>query len=465
MIVIPSLINRGTGEPTFAINDVDLIPMTSDAVLNHQTVIVRGSKITAIGPNDQIQVPKNAVVINGEGHYLLPGLADMHMHTREDWEDEGLWPVHPLNLFLANGVTTIRDFAPTGTSLTYALDWDKEIMAGFRDGPRIFTSGKLLNASPLEDPEGIVQMNAELGFDFVKFYSYLSEDDFVRGVEQAKVLGIYTAGHIPFAVGLDGVLESGMDELAHVEELIFEFFDFDRQQILSPDEWWIEVRAGAARSIDVEDADFQVHFFQANEPMLENISSTLLSSDIPVDTTMIVDRVVVQKNFQREIFLAKPENRYFKKGYLDDFLAGDEKHLNQCRGVEVFCAAKAEIDSWIFQGLKEAGVLLVLGTDAGTGGMGIVPGYSVHEELALLVENGMTPYQALKCATVNAGIVAERMVGEGDFGTVEIGNMADLILVEGNPMKDLSVLRNPIGVMAAGRWYSSETLREMLEIE
>jgi len=465
MIVVPFIPFKGADELSYAFINVHLVPMSSEVVLDRQTVMIMGSEITTIGPSDQIRIPKNTTIINGEGYYLIPGLADMHMHTREDWEEADIWPVHPLNLYLANGVTTIRDFAPTGSTLTYALDWEKEIEAGLRDGPRIFTSGKLLYASPLEDPAGIVRMNADLGFDFIKFYSYLSEDDFLQGIQEARILGIYTAGHIPFAVGLEGVLESGMDEIAHVEELIFEFFDFNRQQVLTPDEWWDVVKAGAVKSIEIEKEDYLDRFFRANASGLESISSKLLAADIPVDSTMIVDRVVVQKNFQRESFLDKPENMYFKNGYLENYMAGDEKHLNQCRGVEVFCAAKEEIDGWIFRGLKEAGVLLVLGTDAGTGGMGIVPGYSVHEELAILVENGMTPYQALQCATTNAGIVAEKMTGEGDFGTIEVGNRADLILVDSNPLEDLSVLRTPAGVMAAGRWYEREILQKMIEIE
>jgi imidazolonepropionase-like amidohydrolase len=451
-------------EQVIAFVDVNLIPMTEEVVLKHQTVLVEGTEIIGIGPSDDIQVPRNALVIDGFGRYLLPGLADMHMHTREEWEDPDLWPVHPLKLYLANGVTTIRDFAPAGSRLTYALDWREEIKAGLRDGPKIITSGQLLYASPLEDPEVIVQMNADLGFDFIKFYSYLSKDDFQRGMQQAKQVGIYTAGHIPFAVGLDGALEEGMDEIAHVEELVYEFIDFDRQQALFPDDWWEEVISGAIRTFEVEDDDFLQHFSEDNEANLDSITMMLLDSGTPVVTTMIIDRVVIQKNFQKGVFLTKLENVYFKQGYLDRYLAGDEKHLDQCRGLEAFCAAKAGLDSWILTGLNEAGVLLVLGTDAGTGGMGIVPGFSVHEEFEILIENGLTPYQALECATVNPGIVAARMGGADDFGTIEVGKRADLLLVDDNPVTDLATLRTPVGVMAAGEWHSRADLQDFLEI-
>jgi len=452
-------------DPLTAFVDVNLIPMTEEVVLENHTVLVSGNQIIKIGPKDHIRVPWNALVINGSGKYLLPGLADMHMHTREDWEDPELWPVHPLKLYLANGITTIRDFAPTGSRLTYVLDWKDEIQAGLRDGPQIFTSGRMLYVSPLDNPEGVVQMNADLGFDFIKFYSYLSKEDFQRGMREAKLLGIYTAGHIPFAVGLDGALEGGMDEIAHVEELIFEFFEFDRQQELSPEEWWESVIAGAVYTLDVKNPDFLLKFFRENQQGLDSINKKLLDAGTAVDTTMVVDQVMVQKNFQADIFLEKSENVYFKNGYLDRYLAGDEKHLNQCRGLEAFCAAKAELDRWILQGLHEAEVLLVLGTDAGTGGMGIVPGFSIHEELKILNENGLTPYQALECATVNSGIIAGRMGRANKFGTIEVGKRADLLLVERNPLKDLDALRDPVGVMAAGRWYTRENLQLLIDVK
>jgi len=135
-----------------AFTDVNVVPITGERIVRNQTVLVEGAKIVAIGNSDTLLIPEGTQVINGNGAYLMSGLADMHMHTRQDWEDRDIWPVHPLNLYLANGVTTIRDFAPQGSPLTYALQWRDEIRAGTRHGPTIYTSGKLLYASPLGDP-------------------------------------------------------------------------------------------------------------------------------------------------------------------------------------------------------------------------------------------------------------------------------------------------------------------------
>jgi len=136
----------------------------------------------------------------------------------------------------------------------------------------------------------------------------------------------------------------------------------------------------------------------------------------------------------------------------------------QSKGVEDICAFKYLFDRWILQGLHTGDVLLLLGTDSGTGGMGIIPGYSIHDELQILVENGFSPCEALKTGTVNAAIVVERMTGDGNFGSIEVGKRADLILIASNPLEDLDTLRHPLGVVTAGKWYSADMLSKLIEV-
>jgi hypothetical protein len=447
-----------------AFTNVNLVPMTRETTIGNQTVLVTGAQIVAIGSSDALRIPTGAHVIDGNDAYLVPGLADMHIHTRQDWEDREVWPVHPLHLYLANGVTTVRDFAPHGSPLTYALQWRDEIRAGTRNGPTIYASGKLLYASPLGDPEGIVRQNHDLGFDFLKLYSYLSKDDFHEAMTAARALGMYTAGHIPYAVGLDGVLAAGMDEIAHAEELLFELIEFDRDKQLSPEEWMVCLVESAMRQFDLNSSTYQADFEKENSASLQHIVRLLQSRNIPVCTTMVIDDVIQLKLFQPDLFLARSENRYFESGYLETFQRGEEKHQAQCQGVQDMCAFKYVIDRWILQGLHAGDVLLLLGTDSGTGGMGIVPGYSIHDELRILVENGLTPFDALQTGTVNAALIVERMTGEGNFGSIAVGNRADLILVAENPLEDLAVLRSPLGVMAAGRWYPAEALEKLIAL-
>ena len=449
-------------EVTFVFMDVNLIPMNTESIIENQMVLVAGSRIMAIGDNGEIDIPKNAQVIDGDGAYLMPGLADMHMHTRADWEDQEIWPVHPLYLYLVNGVTTIRDFTPYGSPLTYVLQWREEISNLGRIGPTIYTSGKLLYASPLENPQTIVRQNHDLGFDFLKLYSYLSKDDFHQVMTEAKALDMYTVGHIPYSVGLDGVLAEEMDEIAHVEELLFEFIDFDRDSQRSPEEWMVYLAESAVLQFKLNSSTYQADFEKENAALLQNIANRLSSAQVPVCTTMVLDDIIQLKLFQPTQFLTRLENRYLESGYLESFQDGEEKHQVQCRGVEDLCAFKYEIDRWILQGLHAGDVLLLLGTDSGTGGMGIIPGFSIHDELRILVENGFTPYEALKTGTLNAAIVVNRMNGGGNFGTIAVGNRADLILVAGNPLDNVDALRDLMGVMAGGEWFSEQRLNSLI---
>jgi len=442
----------------YAFTNVNLVPMTNETVIENQTVLISGTQITAIGNDGDLHIPRDAQVIDGQGAYLMPGLADMHMHTRADWEDAEVWPVHPLRLYLANGVTTIRDFAPHGSPITYALQWREEIQAGERIGPAIYASGRLLYASPLEDAQAMVQQNHAAGFDFLKLYSYLSPEDLEAAVQAAKDVEMYTAGHIPYMVGLEGVLDAGMDEVAHVEELLPEFFDINRNQVLSPQMW----QAALAHTVQDEFVSaspaMQADFERDHVEKLAVIAAQLKAGDVPVCTTMVVDDVIQQKLFAPQDFLKRPENAYFEAGYLATFQRGEEKHQVQCRGIESLCAAKHDIDRWLLRGLHEADVLLLLGTDSGTGGMGIVPGYSIHDELHILVENGFTPYEAIATGTVNAAIVAQQMNRNGDFGTIAVGNRADLLLLRDNPLEDITAIKEPLYIVAAGKLYTRDEL-------
>jgi hypothetical protein len=457
-------------EQTIAFTNVYLVPMTSETVIEDQTVLVKGSEIIDIGGPNELKIPRGAQVIDGKGAYLMPGLADMHAHTRistgqwaQPWEDPKIWPVHPLNLYLANGVTTIRDLSAMDETGTYPLQLRDEIREGKRVGPTIYTSGEKLDTSPLRDPAGLVRQNREKGYDLIKIYSYLSSADFQAAMREAKRLGIYTTGHIPYAVGLEGVLAEGMDEIAYTEELVWEFFEFNRGSQLSPQEWGAYLFQAVLQNIDLNSSTPLVEFKIENQSTLENLANQLRTAGVSVCTTVDIAETDRMKLFQPEAFLARPENKFLEPKYLDAFRRGEEYQQVISRGWGKVFALEYDLVTWILAGLHEAGVQLLLGTDA-LGGIGIVPGYSVHDELRLLVENGFTPYEALLTGTVNSARVVERMTGEGNFGTIEIGNRADLILVRGNPLKDITTIREPLGVMAAGRWFSAEMLSELIGI-
>jgi imidazolonepropionase-like amidohydrolase len=452
-------ISEREGRVTAFIN-VTLVPMTTEKVIENQTVLVKGTRIIAIGPSNSVGIPEDAIIINGAGAYVMPGLADMHMHTRDNWFTNA-WPIPPTHLYLANGVTTIRCFGPGERSPRYILRWRNEIKQGKRIGPTIYTCGPILYG-PVDDPQRIVREQKAQGFDFMKPYSFLSKEEFHEAISTAKHIGMYTAGHIPFAVGLDGVLSEGMDEIAHIEELDFEFLDFDRTKELGRREWFRYILGtavqlfGSSADLDIEDLENRLG---------KKTSATidkLKAANIPVCTTLVVGEVIVKKLHETEAFLARPENEYLPNWYMDAFHQGKEKHQVQFRGAKDFAIVKYTLEKMLLTKLKQAGIPLLLSTDAGTGGMGIVPGFSIHDELRILTENGFTPYEAIASGTVKASKVVEAMTGKDDFGTLEVGKRADILVVNGNPLEDVTNIKDLRGVMAAGRWYDKAELQKMI---
>ena len=459
----PGTVGWVQAEPVTALVHVNLVPMTKEIVLQNQTVLVQGKQIVAIGPSDRIAAPAGARIIEGSDAFLMPGLADMHMHTRADWPGSS-WPVSPFHLYLANGVTTIRCFGPGGKTGKYVLQWRDEIQSGKRIGPQIYTCGPIL-FGPVKHPERVVIKQKYQGFDFIKIYSYVSPGEYHEAMNTARKLKRYTAGHIPFQVGLSDVITAGMDEIAHVEELFWELVDFDRHKNLTGTAWMTYVIEEAFEEfrpllgLDATALESRLG------PSITSTAAKLKDKQIPVCTTLFLDEVIIQKLFHLHAFLQKPQNRYLPQWYIERLRQGKEKHQRQFAGGEAFAPHKYSIDKRFLKELKKNHVVLLLATDAGSGGMGLVPGFSIHDELRILVENGFTPYEAIATGTKNIAPVIRKMTGQATLGTIEVGHRADLLLVEQNPLEDVSHIRKLRGVMAAGRWYDKQSLQQMTAID
>jgi len=441
---------------------VTLVPMVNDDIVENQTVVVIGNKIREIGFSNQITIPKRAEVIDGDGAYLMPGLCDMHIHTAFNWNDgSDVWRTSPLNLYLFNGVTTIRCFGPEGGDQKSALEWRKKINKGLLTGPSIYACGPIL-FGPADNPGEIILDQAFAGFDFIKLYSYLTKTEFHEAVAAARHNGIYTAGHIPFPVGLKDALAEGMNEIAHIEELAWELFSFDRNKNLKGRKWISYVKEMVFKQYEnvysaFDDKKLEAFF----ENQMISLSQMVKSAKVPICTTLYLDEVINKKLRQPDKFLSLPENKYLPEKYIAAFKKGKEKHLVMFKGKADFTLFKQKLDLLLLRYLKQQDVCFVLGTDSGSGRMGMVPGYSIHDELRILTENGFSPYEAIKTGTVNASIVAENMNGSGNFGTIETGKKADMILVKENPLKDVGNIKKIIGVMASGRWYHKNRLEQL----
>jgi hypothetical protein len=290
----------------------------------------------------------------------------------------------------------------------------------------------------------------------------LSTEDYQKVMGIAEKHQLYTIGHIPFAVGLDGIITAGMNEIAHVEELSFELIDFDRTKTLKSEGWLPYIINNAIQQNKISSG---FDFRNLNTDQRERISSMinqLKSANIPICTTLTVDDIIVQKLFKPDNFLARPESTYLPQKYKLNFLQGKEKHQLQFKGIKDLAPFKFGLDKTLLIELHRAGIPLILGTDAGTDAMGIVPGFSIHDELRILVENGFPPYEAIATGTVNASKVVAAMTGKHEFGTIEVGKRADLILVNKNPLENVAHIKDNRGVMAAGKWYENSYLQAII---
>jgi len=443
------------------IKNINLVDMKSDKIIKGHSVLIKKDEIIAVRPSETFQALENIRVINGRGAYLMPGLCDMHIHTNKNWNN---WPVSPLRMYLANGVTTIRCLGPEGGDQKHALQWKDKIAKGQLIGPAIYACGPIF-FGPVIDPEKRVQEQMDAGFDFIKLYSFLSQKEFHQIMTNAKKDGVYTVGHIPFQVGLDGIASEGMDEIAHIEELAWECFHFNKQRRIEGRKWFSYVIKMAHKQYKAVYSNLDIGALEQKlEKSLLSVAGKVQVSGLPVDTTLYIDDIIVEKLFEPEKFILKPMNRYLPEEYIHAFKQKKEKHLVMFKGREDLALFKHKLDRLILKYLKNQGAVLVLGTDSGTGGMGIPPGYSTHEELRILTENGYSPFEAIKTGTVNAAMVVEKMNGKGNFGTIEKGKRADLILIKENPLDDVANIKKILGVMASGRWYDKKMLKKLVAL-
>lgn len=461
----------GTAGQVTAFVHIHLVPMTDEVVLQDHTVLVEANTIVAIGPTEQVAVPKGAAVIDGGGAYLMPGLADMHVHSTDEWVDNDDWPVSPPKLYLANGVTTIRDCGHTG-DIALPLRWRDEIEAGKLDGPAIYTAGSVFHGDDRgRIYEGVVREQLDQGYDFIKLRDVRSADQFFLVAEEVDRAGAYMVSHIPFRVGLDAALSAGVDEIAHVEEFYFETLEIDTRGARVDEDWIVRIVDAMFQlygtppvRFDAEEVEFLVR--ELHEESIAVAVEKARSSGVRVGTTMVVNNPQVE--FDPVAFLAQPDSRYLSRTIRDIVRKGETKIQRALQDIgpeyRYLASIKYTADRLALRTLREAGVPLLLGTDSGSY-LPIVPGLSIHDELRILTENGFTPYEAIATATLNAARVVEAMTGQGDFGTIETGKQADLILVRGNPLRDVSNIRDPLGVMAAGRWYSRATLQQMMAVQ
>lgn len=448
-------VNSQNEEGMIAFRNVNLITMTSEKVIADQTVIVKGNNIYKIGSSKEVSVPEGAVIIDGKGKFLMPGLADMHVHFGErDWETPDA------NLFLANGVTTVRDLSQG--SFNSIKKWCEEFNSKKRLGPAVYNArtiwgweNNLLKIAPAAK---------ENNYDCIKINSYLTKNAFCEIINEAKKLGIYTLGHIPCTINVADVAASGMNELSHIE-VIVESLLFGPHYESIPSNNWDEKMVGDAlalfETIHNDKSNVELNKIKVK---LSGEVSELKGKDIAVTSTIVCDQAVYLQYNDPQKISAKPENKYIPQKYWDDLKNGEERN-SFFRGKEWAAQLFYDLVRYTAAEIRKNKIRILAGTDSGPAFLGIVPGFSLIDELKLLVESGYSNYEALSSSTREASKIIEKMTGNDEFGTVEVSKRADLILLQNNPLDNIDNIRNPLGVMTAGVRLDKKELKLLLDVK
>jgi imidazolonepropionase-like amidohydrolase len=426
-ILLGSLFLHGQQRPV-AFVDVTVVPMDRERLLPHQTVITEGDRITALGPVQTTQPPQGAQRIDGRGRFLMPGLADMHVHLNIGGRANGLLKNGDYaTLFIANGVTTVRNMwgSPDILALRKTIDQGSVI------GPRIYTTGPLTDGKPPIRPlSRVVETVAQAvdavtsdkheGYDAVKVYNHLSPETYAAIVSTARTLGLPVYGHVPDRVGIEGVLAARQDSIEHVE--------------------------GYLDALDRDDSPGAISAL---------VSATRMAGAWNCVTLAFFQGAVPGDEAAR--LLAKPSMRFVPPALTT--LWKDNPQLASLTPYQ-FGRLRLydEKRNKFVRALHEGGAKILLGTD--TPNQFVVPGFAIHEELRNLISAGFTPYEAIRAGTSDA---AEFLKSQNQWGTVAAGLQADLILVEANPLQDVSNVNRRIGVMVRGQWMTELELKNRLE--
>lgn len=412
-----------------ALVNVNVLPMTGEEVLIRQTVVVRQGRIASIGPAEEITPPAGIPAPDVAGAYVMPGIADMHVHSARN----------PLafSLFLANGVTTIREMA----GHPVYLEWAERVRSGKVLGPDVYTTGPILGARKEDAGERAI-VNAEqarveveheyaAGFRIIKPYTFLPADAYEAAMEEANQRDMLSVGHVPYSVGISGVAAAGQQELAHVHSLHQDFFvDFDPGNVF--DLYVIDERRTAA------------------------IVSLMKAAGMRVCTTLIVDQALADSQ-DPDAYLGRPEQA-FEPPEVTEYMRSRKWTFNR---LWPHAYLEEVYLPWLYRltgAMQVAGIPLVLGTDSGV--PGIVHGFSAQRELQLLVKAGLSPYEALVTGTRHAAMAVG---AEAEWGTIEVGKRANLLVVRDNPLQEIRNTEHILGVVKAGNWLDRPRLDRLLE--
>jgi imidazolonepropionase-like amidohydrolase len=437
---------KSAADDLLVLNNVTIVDVRSGALEREQTVILERNHVASVGPNKSAKYPRNAPSVNCRGLFLIPGLWDMHVHlVFGDWFPDA--QEISLPLFVASGVTGVRDM---GSELDIVQAWRNEIEAGRLIGPRIYTSGPMLDGPKprfpssvaIATPEDARRAVADLklrGADFIKLQSLVPRDAVFAVAEEAQKQEIAFAGHVPDAVRASEMSRAGMKSFEHLIG-IFEGSSPAEDDFLKGNkaEGRFLATYDPARAASLAEILAKNQTWQCPTLVWERGGNLIDVSDFSKDARV-------------KYVPASWKNKTWKR-FTDEITEG--------YGADDLAIRKrfVEKELEVVGMLHKTGVPFLAGTDT-PAGVHIFPGYSLHEELQRFVAAGFTPLEALQTATINPA----RFFGmEDQAGTVEKGKLADLVLLSANPLDDIRNTEKIAGVIVNGQYFRRAELDKIL---
>ncbi|MEX1221280.1 MAG: amidohydrolase family protein [Idiomarina sp.] len=408
-----------------AIVNVNVLPMVTSAnqVIRNQQVLIKRDRIIALGPN--LDIPADAMVIDANQAYLIPGLAEMHGHVPPANSFEGIPPRYlndVLYLYLTGGVTTVRGML----GHSHQLQLKSDIRSGERVGPTLYLAGPSFSGNSVRSTEQAlirVRDQVEEGWDLLKIHPGLTLEEYREITSLARILGIDFAGHVPSSVGLGRALMAGQRTIDHLDGYL-EYLN--------------------ALTTPITDA--QLHQAVA---LTREYGGAVVPTQALWETLIgAADSSELMRYEELQYVPAQVRDRWV--GFLSE---RDNPYLNTTTA-EVQAANRDRL----LKALHDGGVPVLFGTDAPQ--LFSVPGFSVRHEMVKMSEAGISNGDILWSAT---RLVGDYFAKNDRFGSVAVGHRADLVLVAENPLNDLATVAEPLGVMAQGHWHSRAEMDKKLK--
>ncbi len=445
LIVAAAILSHGWAQSQdrgeFVFTHVNVIPMKKEIVLSDYSVIVRDGKIVDIGPSSSVTPPSGATEIDATGKFMIPALSDMHVHLEGDaWNimfpPERRFKPEEINfndilfLYTAYGITTIEVMSAFPEHLLLR----EKIRRNEMIGPRMILSRMIDGAgkawpppistwvnNPDEARKAVIDMHNE-GYDRVKVYSFLDRASYDTIMVTAKRLGMPVDGHIPLSTSVEYVLSSGQNMIAHPEEVMKFAKGYNPEQVMY-------------------------------------YASLIAKSDTWVTSTLIIHRNLNALLRDSATEFSKPGIEYLHpmgRGVWEYIYEHLYKPIPEAERARLLKGFNAFQKPFVYEFYKQGGKLLI-GTDPLM--PSTLPAISLHLELEQLVGVGLTPFEALRIATTNTA----EFLGELDrSGTIEPGKNAELVVLDENPLDNISNSQKIFGVMTQKRWISKTEIAKRL---